>query len=235
VGVPATVKDELVAVVNPDDVADKVNDPCVPSVIEHPAKVATPDAAETGSVVHARVPEPDAIASVTDAVLVVSTSPDESSILATGWVVSAEPPVEFDGCVVRTILVAVPATAKLELVAVVNPDDVADKVNDPCVPRVMLHPVNVATPEMGRTGFVVQASVPVPDAIASVTDALLAVTTSPEESSMVPTGWVVSAEPPVDAVGCVVKMILVAVPATVKAELVAEVNPDDVADSLKEP
>jgi hypothetical protein len=205
VAVPATVKLELVAVVSPDEVTDSVNAPSVPSVIEHPANVATPEAAVTGFVVHARVPVPDAIASVTAAVLVVTTSPDESSILATGWVVSADPPVEFDGCVVKTTWVGVPAMAKDELVASVRPLDDADSVNAPWLPSVIEHPANVATPEAAVTGFVVHARVPVPDAIASVTAAVLVVTTSPEESSILATGWVVSVTPPVEFDGCVVK------------------------------
>ena len=75
---------------------------------------------------------------------------------------NAVPPVELDGCVVNTSWDAVPATVKLEVVAVVSPVDAAESVKEPCVPSVTLHPANVATPETAVTGLVVHASVPVP-------------------------------------------------------------------------
>jgi hypothetical protein len=102
------VNEALVPVERPLEDADKLNVPSVPSVILHPANVATPEDAVTGFVVQARVPDPDAIASVTAAALVVTTLPPASSILATGWVAKAVALVEFDGCAVKTTFVAVP-------------------------------------------------------------------------------------------------------------------------------
>ena len=81
---PASLKALLVALVRPLDAAVNVKLPWVPRVILHPAKVAAPATAVTGLVVQLKVPVPVAIDNVTNAVLVVTTSPDESSILATG-------------------------------------------------------------------------------------------------------------------------------------------------------
>jgi hypothetical protein len=153
-----------------------------------PAKVATPAIAGTGLAAQASVPVPVAIASVTALVLVVTTSPLESATLTTGWVVNADPPVELDGSVVKTSSDAVPATVKLVDVDVVSPDDVADRVKAPWVPRVILQPAKVATPETALTGSVVQASVPVPVAMARVTGAVLVGTTFPAASSIEATG-----------------------------------------------
>src|ERR1039458_5558033 len=229
------MKFELVAVARPLDVAVSVNAPWVPSVTLQPANVATPAAALTGLVVHASVPVPEAIPMVTAAVLVVTTSPEESSIFAAGWVVRFAPPVEAAGWVVNATWLAAPGIVKRELVAEVRPLVDADSVNEPWVPSVTLQPANVATPATALRGLVVHASVPAPVAIASVTDAELVVSTSPEESSIFTTGWTPSVAPPVDAVGCVVKATLVGVPATLKAELDAAVSPLDAADSVKFP
>ena len=82
--------------------------PWVPSVIVHPPNDATPAVAASGFAVHARVPVPVEIDSVTGALLVGTTLPAASSTATTGWVLSAAPPVEFVGCVVKISLVAAP-------------------------------------------------------------------------------------------------------------------------------
>ena len=94
---PATVKTLDVADVSPLDVALKVKLPCVPSATTQPANVATPAIAVTGLVVQFSVPVPVASNSVTDAVEVVTTSPEESSILAIGCTVIFDPPVDDVG------------------------------------------------------------------------------------------------------------------------------------------
>ena len=209
---PATVNDELVAEVSPVAAADSVNAPWVPRVIAQPENAATPPVGVTGSVVHASVPVPVAIARVTGAADAVTTSPEESSTVATGWVVSAMPPVEAIGCVVKTTLVAGPATMNAALIADVSPVAAPVSLNDPCVPSVMAQPENAATPDVAARGSCVQASEPVPVEIVSVTDALLEGTTLPAASSTETTGWVLSSTPPVEFVGCVVMMSFVALP-----------------------
>jgi hypothetical protein len=77
---------------------------------------------------------------------------------------------------------------------------------------VIEHPENVATPELAVSGSDVHARVPVPVEIASVTEAELVGTTLPAASSTEMTGWTLRSDPPVDAVGSVVKMSLVAAP-----------------------
>jgi hypothetical protein len=232
---PATVKPVLVEVVSPLAVADSVKLPCVPRVTLQPANVATPETAVTGLVVHARVPDPVAIARVTEAALDVTTSPEASSTLTTGWVLKAVPPVALDGWVAKTSWDAAPATVKLALVAELRPLEAADTAKLPGVPRVIAHLAKVATPLNEVTGFVVHASVPVPVAIESVTGAELVVTTSPEASSTLTTGWELNAVPLVALEGCVVSTSFVALPATVKLELVAVVSPVLAAESVKLP
>ena len=198
-----------------------------------------PPAAVTGSVVQVSTPPPGfaPMARVIEAGLVVTTSPEESSTETTGCVVNAVPWVGPTGCVVNTSLVAVPATVKLELVAVVRPVAVAFRVKAPCVPNVILQPPKVATPFVTVMGFVVQPpNVPVPVLRASVTDAVvLVVTRSPLESSTQTTGWVPKAVPPVEAPGEVAKPSLVAAPATVKLALVACARSPSVALRVKAP
>ena len=72
-------------------------------VISHPAKVATPDEAVTGSVAHPpSVPAPEARDRATEALEVVTTLPPESSTSTTGWALKATPFVELPGDVVKT-------------------------------------------------------------------------------------------------------------------------------------
>ena len=54
---------------------------------------------------------------------------------------------------------------------------------------VISHPAKVATPDTAVTGLVVQFSVPVPEAMDRLTDALEPVTTTPLEFSTFTTGW----------------------------------------------
>ena len=129
--VPATEKRFDVTVVNAIFAAVNVKTPWVPSVILHPAKVATPATAVTGLVVHVSVPVPLPIARVIAETLLVTTSPLESSILMTGCTVRFDPPVEFVGCDVMISCVAVPATAKEAVVAAESPLAVTDKVKAP--------------------------------------------------------------------------------------------------------
>ena len=71
-------------------------------------------------------------------------------------------PVEAVGWVVRTSLVAAPATVNVELVAAVSPVAAAESLNGPWVPSVIVHPPNDATPAVAESGFAVHARVPVP-------------------------------------------------------------------------
>ena len=76
---------------------------------------------------------------------------------------------------------------------------------------MILQPAKVATPLLGVSGLVVQASVPpglVP--MARVIDAAELVTVLPEASSTVTTGWVVQAAPLAPPPGWVVKTSWVA-------------------------
>ena len=98
----------------------------------------------------------------------MTTSPEASSTVTTGWVRSAVPPVELHGWVVKTSWVAAPATVNVALVAVLSPVAAADRVKLP-ESRVILHPAKVATPLAAVTGLVVHVSVPDPVAIARVT------------------------------------------------------------------
>jgi hypothetical protein len=94
---PATVKLLVRPVVRPGDVAFRVNDPAVPSVILQPEKVAT--VAVRGFVVQLNVPEPVLIASVTVAAE-AATLPCASSTVTTGWELKTVPPVLLVGDVV---------------------------------------------------------------------------------------------------------------------------------------
>ena len=70
--------------------------------MEHPTKVATPDAALTGLVVQPTLPEPLATDKVTGALEEVTRLPPESSTWTTGWALKATPLVELPGEVVNT-------------------------------------------------------------------------------------------------------------------------------------
>jgi hypothetical protein len=96
----------------------------------HPEKVATPDAAVTGFVVHVSVPEPVLIARVTDAAFVVTTLLNASSTVTIGCCANAVPPFAAAlGSVVKISCVAVPGVIlNALLVAVVKPELAADNV-----------------------------------------------------------------------------------------------------------
>lgn len=90
----------LVADVTPEPAAVSVYPPPA-GLMEHPTKPAMPPEAAAGLEVQVSaappVPVPvemvpDAIASVTDAVSVGTTLPPASSMLTTGWIVSADFP-----------------------------------------------------------------------------------------------------------------------------------------------
>jgi len=170
-----------------------------------PANVTTPDDAATGFAVQLsvapEVPVPAVIERDTDSDDVVTTSPEASSTSTTGCVANGAPCAEPTGATPNTSLDATPATVKLALVPEVSPEEAADTVKLPWVPRFTLQPANVATPDTAVTGLVVHTSVPDPEAIVKVTDAALVVTTSPEESSTLTTGWVLKAVPPVELDG----------------------------------
>ena len=96
--------------------------PVPAGLIAQPLKVAIPPVAawvEQAKVAPA-VPVPLLMLRVTVEVLVVTTLPEESSMVTTGWVGKATPPVELDGCVVKTSFDAAPATVKGELVTEVR-------------------------------------------------------------------------------------------------------------------
>ena len=73
-------------------------------------------------------------------------------------------------------------------------------------------------PETAFLGFAVQVraapAVPVPPVIASVTLLVSPVTVFPAASCTVTAGCVANAVPPVEALGCVLKLSFVAAPAT---------------------
>ena len=99
--------------------------------IEQPAKVATPDVAATGFVVHVNVPPPGLvpIANVTLALLDVTVFPPASWTVTTGWVPHAVPPVPPPGWVVNANFDAAPTeTLNVFDVAVVSPAEVAVRV-----------------------------------------------------------------------------------------------------------
>jgi len=90
----------------------------------HPAKVATPEEAASGLVVHVSVPLPGfvPIASVIDAELLVTVLPPASCTFTTGCTAQAVPPVPPPGCVVKASWAADPTVMLNELlVAPVRP------------------------------------------------------------------------------------------------------------------
>ncbi len=240
--VPATVNDPLVALVRFVAEAVREKEPCVPSVILHPAKVATPPVAVSGFELQASVPDPELTARLMELVAPVTTSPEESSTQTTGWVGKAEPLLDAVGETPKTSCVAPPATVNDVLVPGVSACEVsvAVRLKTPCVPSVMVQPVNVATPLRVVAERVVpprrpplQLRVPFPELMASVMVSLwLLVTTLPPASSTATTGCVPNAMPPVDAPGDVVKATCAAGPTLMlKAALVA-LNAPSVAVSV---
>ena len=99
-------------------------------MISHPAKVAEPDVVVSGLVAHPpRVPAPEAMPSVTEALGEVTTLPPESSTLTTGWALKATPLAVLAGVVLNTSWVAAPALmVKLPEVPEVNPVADAERV-----------------------------------------------------------------------------------------------------------
>src|SRR5690349_20002667 len=145
-----------------------------------PAKLATPLAALAGLLVHVSaapdVPLPSVIARVTALVLVVTVLPPASWMVILGWVPNAVPPVEFEGCWLKTSFAAGPTEMLNELVvAEVNPADDAVRVY-PVPGLLMDRLLNVATPATAVCGCVPE-SVPEPGLlpIAMSTDARLLV------------------------------------------------------------
>ena len=83
-------------------------------VSEHPAKVATPEAAVTGLAAQARVPAD--VARVTEALESVTVLPLASRTVTTGWVVKATPLTAPAGWVVTANLAAAPGANVSEFV-----------------------------------------------------------------------------------------------------------------------
>ena len=81
---------------------------------EHPAKVASPEAAVTGLAAQARVPAE--AARVTDAFELVTVLPLASRTVTTGWVVKAMPLTAPAGWAVTANLAAAPGAKVSELV-----------------------------------------------------------------------------------------------------------------------
>ena len=97
---------------------------------------------------------------------------------------------------------------------------------------MILHPVNVATPEVAVTELSAQARLPSPEATARVTGSFESVTVLPLASSMVTTGWVVKAVPLTAPAGWVVTDRWVAAPgAKVSVSVVVLVR--SVADAVR--
>ena len=197
--------------VRPALAAERVYVPTVP-VMAQPAKVATPAVAVTGLVVQASVPDPVATAKVIGADAVVTTVLPEFSILTTGCALKTTPLLVVPGVVVNTSF-KVPVMEKVPEVAGARPVLVALRLKPvPAVP-VISHPAKVATPDTAVTGFVVQFSVPVPEAMDRETEADEVVTTLPLASSTCTTGWALNVTPLAVLPGVVVKTSWVAVPA----------------------
>ena len=72
------------------------------------------------------------------------------------------------------------------------------------------HPAKVATPDTAVTGLVVQFSVPVPEAMDRVTEALEPVTKAPLAFSTCTTGWALNVTPLAVLPGVVLNASLVA-------------------------
>jgi hypothetical protein len=210
-----------VPVERPLEDAFKVNGPTVPPLRSHPEKVAIPADAVTGFAEHAAsVPEPEFTARVIGAVPVVTRSPLESSMATEGWVANAVPKLALPGDAVKTSCVAVPATVKLLLTAVVSPASVACRVNDPWVPRLIAQPENETTPATAFTGLEAHdATEPEPDWTPRVTADASVVTVLPPVSSTATTGWVTNAAPPVLLPGDVVNTSCAAGPGVIVNEL----------------
>src|SRR5438445_263713 len=114
-----------------------------------------------------------------------------SSTDTTGCWAHATPAAPPPGWVVKTSLVATPVTLKVLLVARVRVPLVAFTVY-PLPVAARWQPANVATPETGVTGLVVQVSV-VPVGLvpmASVTFVEYVVTVLPPASWTVTLGWI---------------------------------------------
>ena len=134
------------------------------------------------------------------------------------------------GWVVKTNLVATPATTlKALLIEEVRPELEAVKVY-PEPAKLILSPLKVTTPLTAFSVLVPESTaplVPVPEVITRLTETVDDVTVLPYVSWIVTMGWVPNAVPAVLLVlGGVVKANLDAAPAvTLKALVVAEVRP----------
>ena len=171
-------------------------------------------------------PPAEVMLRVTEALLEVTVFPAASWTVTTGWVPKSAPPVELEGFVVKTSLLAGPTViVRLVLTALVSPLAAAVSVYVPGLS--ILQPAKVATPETAALGFAVQVRVaPAGVVMVSVTEALLEVTVLPRPSWMATAGCVPKAIPPVELEGFVVKPSLVAVPAVmVKLVLTPLVSP----------
>lgn len=206
-----------------------------------PEKVATPeDAALVVPPVHDSVapgvPVPGVIERVTGRALEVTVWPNMSVTETDGWTTKAVfEPADALGWV-ATVRPAGGAglIANVVLVAAGSPAVVATSLKP--VPALLTEqPAKVATPATAATVVPpVQArtapAVPVPDRIASVTVAVLAVTVLPTESSTVTTGCVSKGTPAAPPAGCVVKAIAAGGPGTtLNGALVPPVRPVAVA------
>ena len=201
-----------------------------------PANVATPAETATVALVHVSA----ALAGVEGCVIVnamvpvlvvVTVLPPRSCTATIGCAVNAAPPGDAFGEVVKPIVAAVPTEiVKLRLVAGVSGPSSACTEYVPA--RSIRQPVNVATPFTAGSGvvFVQLRSAPAGVVIVSVTPLASAVTVLPATSSIVTTGCVPKAMPPVEELGEVVNASFVA-PAAVmlKVSLVAGGKPPSTA------
>jgi len=226
---------ELVAGVNELSVAVNVYVPA--RSIEQPVKVATPETAAFGLVVHDNVaPAGVVMLSVTALVSVVTTFPPASSTDTWGWVANGSPPVDELGWVVNCSCAALPTEIVSDaLVAAVN--DPSDAVSVYVPATSIAHPVKVATPDTAAFGFAPHDNVAPPGVvIANVTAVVSVVTTLPTASSTPTAGCVAKAVPPVELDGCVVNASFAAGPAEIVSELLTSaVSEPSVAVSVYVP
>jgi hypothetical protein len=172
--------------------------------IDRPLNVATPlDALSVLVPLNVPLPGFVPIVNTMEAELPVTVLPPASCTVTTGCVANAMPPVELLGLVVKAIFVAAPTVMlKVLLVALVTPP--LDAVSVYPLPALsILHPANVATPDVALTGLLVHVNVPPPAfvSIANAIEAVLFVTVLPDASCTVTTGCVVQAVAPLPPPG----------------------------------
>ncbi len=175
----ATVKlpESTVTAPGPESVA-AARRVCAPALSSRsPANVATPPLAAI-VVAPCTLPGPECTVAVTLAdasAPVVTVFPAASSIVATGWVVSAEPAVAPAGCVVKTICDAAPCViVKPDALLTLSTGDVVAPTT--IVPMSWLVAVAVAMP-LTAVAALGKVAVPVPDALPKVTWVALSVVT----------------------------------------------------------